>query len=173
VLKTAAVVVAFLSLMLLPTISRAQLLPSGNVYVGVSYGDTVDVVNRYTVRGWNASVEEIPLPRFSYLGVVLDGSGFYRKGLQQYNALLGPRVSKNFGKWRVFAQVMGGAQRTTSGGMTHYPVVEDGGVGVDHKFHLLFMKNFSWRAQFDYDRSRLLTATQNDFRGSTGLVWRF
>jgi hypothetical protein len=173
VFKTAAVVVAFLSVMMVPTISRAQLIPSGNVYVGVSYADSVDIVNRYTLRGWNASFEDIPLPRFSYFGVVLDGSGFYRKGVQQYDLVLGPRVSKNFGKWRLFAQVMGGAQRTTSGGITHYPVLEDGGVGADRKFHFLFLKNFSWRLQFDYTRSRLLSATQNDFRGSTGLVWRF
>jgi hypothetical protein len=173
VLKTAAVVLGFLSLMLFPTISRAQLLPNGNVYVGGAYADSVDVVNRYTFRGWNASVEAIPFARRSYLGITLDTSGFYRKGVQQYNFLLGPRISKNFGKWRVFAQVMGGVQRTTSGGMTNYPVAEDGGMGADHKFKFLFLKNAAWRLQFDYTRTRLYSATQNDFRGSTGLVWRF
>ena len=34
--KTAAVVLAFLSFMLFATTSRAQLLPSGNVYVGAA-----------------------------------------------------------------------------------------------------------------------------------------
>ena len=46
--KTVAVVLAFLSLMLFPTASKAQLLPSGNVYAGVAYADSVDVVNRLT-----------------------------------------------------------------------------------------------------------------------------
>ena len=62
VLKTAAVVLAFLSLMVFTPASRAQdrLIPTGNVYVGAAYADSVDVVNRYTFRGWNASVEVIP-----------------------------------------------------------------------------------------------------------------
>jgi hypothetical protein len=173
--KIAAVVLAFLSLMLFTTPSRAQLLPSGNVYVGAAYGDNVDIVlpNRYTFRGWNASAEAFPLKRFSYLGVVLDTSGFYRLGVQQYNFLLGPRISMHYGKWRPFVHLMGGVQRNASGGITHWPIEEDGGVGVDRKFQLLFLKNFSWRLQFDYSRTHLLAATQNDFRGSAGLVWRF
>ena len=171
--KIAAVVLAFLSLMLLATPSRAQLLPSGNVYVGVAYGDSVDVINRYTFRGWNASVEDFPFARYSHLSVVLDGSGFYRQGVQQYEVLIGPRLSFNYGKWRPFVHVMVGAQRTTSDAITHYPIAEDVGGGVDRKFQFLFMKHFAWRLQFDYMHTHLLSATQNDIRGSTGLVWRF
>ena len=177
--KTAAVVLAFLSLMLFPTLSSAQheaiarLIPSGNVYVGASYADNVDIVNRLTFRGWNASVEAFPFHRRSYLGVVLDTSGFYRTGVQQYNFLLGPRLSKNYGKWRPFVQLMAGVERNTSASVTHWPIAEDLGGGVDRKFQLLFMKSFSWRLQFDYTRTHLLSATQNDFRGSAGLVWRF
>jgi hypothetical protein len=181
--KTAAVVLAFLSLTLFTTVSKAQqqggdrggggLIPSGNVYVGAAYGDNVDVINRYTFRGWNASAEAFPFRRLSYLGVVLDGSGFYRLGVQQYNFLLGPRISKQYGKWRPFVQLMGGVQRNDSSGIIHWPIAEDLGGGVDRKFQLLFMKNFSWRLQFDYTRTHLLSATQNDFRGSAGLVWRF
>jgi hypothetical protein len=171
--KTAAVVLAFLSLMLFTTLSRAQLLPSGNVYVGAAYADSVDVVNRYTFRGWNASAEDLPFRRFTHLGIVLDGSGFYRSGVQQYNLVLGPRFSLTYGKWRPFVQVMVGAQRSTSGDMTHYIGAGDAGGGVDRKFQFLFLKNFSWRLQFDYVRTHLFSATQNDYRGSTGLVWRF
>jgi hypothetical protein len=171
--KTAAVVLGFLSLTLFATTSRAQLIPSGNVYVGVSESDSVDVVNRYTFRGWNASAEALPFPRFSFLGAVIDGSGFYRKGVQQYDLFFGPRISHTYGKWRPFVQVMGGVQRNTSNGSTHYPIAEDFGGGVDRKFHFLFLKNFSWRLQFDYVHTHLLSANQNDFRGSTGLVWRF
>jgi hypothetical protein len=177
--KTAAVVLAFLCLMLFPTASRAQLLPSGNVYVGVAYADSVDVVNRLTFRGLTASAEDLPFKRRPYLGVVLDMSAFFRKGvagsgtIQEYNALLGPRISKNYGKWRPFAQVMGGIQRSESGGMTHNIGAADLGAGVDRKFQFLFMKSFSWRLQFDYTRTHIFSATQNDFRGSAGLVWRF
>ena len=173
--KTAAVVLAFLSLMVFSTASSAQdrLIPSGNVYVGASYADSVDVINRYTFRGWNASWEEFPLRSHAWFGAVLDTSGFYRKGVQQYDVLIGPRLSMQYGKWRPFVQVMGGLQRSTSGGIAKYPIAEDVGGGVDRKFQFLFMKHFSWRLQFDYTRTHLLSATQNDFRGSTGLVWRF
>jgi hypothetical protein len=171
--KTAAVVLSFLSLMMFTTLSRAQLLPSGNVYVGAAYADSVDVVNRYTFRGFNVSAEDLPFRRFSNVGVVLDGSGFFRSGVQQYNLLLGPRLSFTYGKWRPFVQIMGGAQRSASGGMTHTVGAEDAGGGVDRKFQFLFLKNFSWRLQFDYTRTHLFSATQNDFRGSAGLVWRF
>jgi hypothetical protein len=175
VFKTAAVVLAFLTVALLATSSKAQLLPSGNVYVGVAYGDSVDVIpyNRYTFRGWNASFEDFPFTRHTHIGVVLDGSGFYRRGIQQYNLFLGPRLSFNYGKWRPFVHIMGGAQRMTSDGVTHYPIAEDAGGGVDRKFQFLFLHHFAWRLQFDYMHTHLLSATQNDFRGSTGLVWRF
>jgi hypothetical protein len=162
--------VAFLSLMLVASASRAQLIPNGNAYAGVAYGDSVDVVNRSTARGWNASVEDLPLPRFTHLGLVLDGSGLYWLGVQQYNIFFGPRLSFNYGKWRPFVHVMGGIQRATSDSVSHYPVAEDVGGGADYK---LPFKNFSWRLQFDYTHTQLLHATQNEIRGSTGLVWRF
>lgn len=171
--KTAAVVLAFLSLVLVATQSRAQLLPGGNVYVGAAYADSVDVINRYTFRGWEANAEDLAFPRHSYLGIVLDGNGLYRKGVQQYTVLLGPRVSINYGKWRPFFQVLGGAQRTASGGEAHFPLAEDIGGGVDRKFQFLFLKHFAWRVEFDYMHTRLLHASQDDYRGSTGLVWRF
>ena len=168
--KTVAVVLALLSLMLFPTASKAQLLPSGNVYAGVAYASSVDVVNRLTFRGWDGSVEMFPFHRFAYVGIVLDGSGVYRTGVQQYNIVLGPRVSRTYGNWRVFAHATAGIQETKSSGASFHPVIEDFGGGGDRK---LPFKNFSWRLQFDYVHSHLLSATQNDFRGSTGIVWRF
>ena len=168
--KTAVVLLAFLSVMLLPTASKAQLIPSGNIYAGVAYADSVDVVNRLTFRGWDGSVEVFPLRHLTYVGIVLDASGIYRTGVQQYNAVLGPRVSMNFGKWRPFAQAMGGIQYTKSSGASFHPVAIDIGAGVDRK---LPFKNFSWRLQFDYVHTHLLSANQNEYRGSTGIVWRF
>lgn len=175
-LKTAAVVLAFLCLTLFPTASRAQLIQSGNVYAGVAYADSVDVVNRLAFRGFEASVEVKPFRRFTFLGVVLDGSGVFTRGvansgtIQQYNLVIGPRASKNYGKWRLFAHAMGGYQQTDSGGEIFHPVIVDGGGGADRR---LPFKHFSWRFQFDYVHSHLLSATQNDYRGSTGIVWRF
>jgi hypothetical protein len=168
--KTAAVVLAFLSLMLFSATSKAQLLPSGNVYAGVGYADNVDVVNRLTFRGWEGSAEAFPFKKYRFLGIVLDGSGFYRKGVTQYDLVLGPRISKTYGKWRVFAHAMGGYQETKSSGDSFHAILEDFGGGADRK---LPFKNFSWRLQFDYIHSHELSANQNDYRGTTGAVWRF
>jgi len=168
--KTAAVVLAFMAFALFPAVSRAQLIPSGNLYAGVAYADSVDVINRLTFKGWDASAEAFPFKRFGFLGITLDGSGVYRRGVQQYNLVLGPRVSHNYGKWRLFAHAMGGIQQLTSSGQTFHAVAVDGGAGVDRK---LPFRNFSWRFQFDYVRTHMLSATQNEYRGSTGIVWRF
>jgi hypothetical protein len=174
--KTAAVVLAFLTVMLFVIPSSAQLLPNGNVYAGVSYGQFENAgVNKQSYHGWNASAEAIPFARFSHLGVVLDASGFYRKGLNgglitQYNFLLGPRLSVTMGKWRPFVHAMGGLQRVTSSGYTYNPIAIDVGGGVDYK---IFFKNFSWRVQGDYVRSRYAGANNNAYRASTGIVWRF
>ena len=176
--KTAALVLVLLSLMFIPTTSRAQLIPSGNVYAGIAYADSVDVIptNRYTFRGFDGSAEAFPFHRMTYLGIVLDGSGIYTKGaadsgtVQQYNAVLGPRISRNYGKWRPFIHGMGGLQQTRSGGNTYHSVAIDIGGGVDRK---LPFKNFSWRLQFDYVHTHILSDNQNEYRGSTGIVWRF
>ncbi len=175
-LKTVAVVLAFLTLMLVSANSKAQLIPSGNLYAGAAYASSEDVVNRLAFRGWDGSVEAFPFHHAAYVGIVLDGSGLYTKGaansgtIQQYNLVLGPRVSMNYGKWRPFAHVMGGIQQTKSGGNNYHPAALDFGGGVDRK---LTFKNFSWRLQFDYVHTHLLSQSQNEYRGSTGIVWRF
>ncbi len=172
--KTAAVVLAFLGMLLFSIPSSAQfngLLPSGNVYAGVSYGQLTNVVNKQSYKGWNASFEDMPFVRFQHLGLVIDASGFYRKGgVTQYNLLGGPRISTNMGKWRPFVQAMAGIRRLNSSGFTYSPLVIDVGAGLDYK---LFFKNFSWRVQGDYMHTHYASATQNDYRASTGIVWRF
>ena len=171
--KTAAVVLAFLSFMLFATTSRAQLLPSGNVYVGAAYGDSVDVVNRYTFRGWNASLEDFPFSRFPILEWYWMAAAFTGSECSSTTSFWDPGFLLITESGDRSCTCMGGAQRMTSDGTSHYPIAEDAGGGVDRKFQFLFMKHFSWRLQFDYMRTHLLSATQNDIRGSAGLVWRF
>lgn len=173
--KTAAAVLAFVCLMLFAIPMSAQLLPNGNVYGGVSYGQFTEAgVNKQSYRGWNASAEAFPTPRFPHLGVVLDASGFYRSNaagkITQYNFLAGPRFSGNFGRWRPFVHALGGIQFVNSSGITYNPVAIDVGAGVDYKLHF---RNFSWRVQGDGIRTRYVSATQYDYRVSTGIVWRF
>ena len=171
--KTAATVLAFVVLILFSIPMSAQfggLLPSGNVYAGVSYGQLTDVINKQSYRGWNASVEALPLTRFPHIGLVADGSGLYRSGVTQYNIFGGLRVSASLGKWRPFVHAMGGIRHINSNNFVYSPTTLDIGGGADYK---LFFKNFSWRLQGDYMHSRYASAYQDDYRASTGIVWRF
>jgi hypothetical protein len=146
------------------------LLPSGNVYGGVSYAQLTNVTVQQSYRGWNASFEALPFVRFSHLGLVIDGSGFYRRGETQYNAVGGPRLSANIGRLRPFVHGMAGIRHLNSSGQVYQPLLIDIGGGADYK---LWFKNFSWRFQGDFMRSKYASAIQNDYRASTGIVWRF
>ncbi len=168
--KTARAVLAFLALTLFSLPMAAQILARGNVYGGVSYGQFTEVVNRASYRGWEGSAEILPINRFSHLGFVLDGSGYYRSGISQYNFLGGARLSSTYGKWRPFIHGMGGIARINSSGVYYQPVIIDVGGGADYK---IFFKNFSWRLQGDLIHSHYGNATQYDARVSTGIVWRF
>jgi len=172
--KTAAAVLAFFGLTLLSIPMSAQLLPNGNLYGGVSYGKFTDVINKQSYRGWNGSGEAFPFARFPHLGIVIGASGFYRSNesgkITQYNFLGGPRLSQNYGRWRPFVHAMAGLQLVNSSGVTYSPIAIDVGGGADYKLHF---KNFSWRVQGDGIRTRYATATQYDYRASTGIVWRF
>ena len=172
--KTPAALLAFAGWFLCSIPMSAQfngLLPSGNVYAGVSYGQLSNVVIKQSYRGWNASYEALPFSRYPHVGLVGDVSGFYRSGgLVQYNFVGGPRLSTNFGKWRPFVHAMAGVRHLNSGGFVYNPLEIDVGGGIDYK---LFFKNFSWRFQGDYMHTHYLSATQNDYRASTGIVWRF
>jgi hypothetical protein len=172
--KIAAAVLAFVGVTLFAIPMSAQLLPTGNVYAGVSYGQFTNVINKESYRGWNASAEAFPTPRFPHLGAVIDASGFYRSDsagkITQYNFLAGPRFSANFGRWRPFVHAMAGIQMVNSSGITYQPLAVDVGGGVDYKLHF---KNFSWRVQGDGIRTHYSSATQFDYRASTGIVWRF
>jgi hypothetical protein len=174
--KTAASVLAFVGFILFSIPMAAQfngLLPNGNVYAGVSYGQLTDVINKQSYRGFDASVEALPFTRIPRLGIVLDGGGYYRRAtspVTQYLFLAGPRISFSYGKWRPFVQAMGGIRHVNSVGFIYNPVAIDVGGGADYK---LGFKNFSWRFQGDYVYSHYGTAYQNDYRASTGPVWRF
>jgi len=172
--KTAAAVLTFVGLTLFSLPMSAQLLPRGNVYGGVSYGRFTEVVNTQSYRGWNGSAEALPFSRFPHIGFVLDASGFYRSNasgkVTQYNFLGGSRLLTNFGRCSPFVHAMGGIQHVNSSGILYNPIAIDVGGGADYK---LFFKNFSWRIQGDGIRTRYATATQYDYRASTGIVWRF
>ncbi len=168
--RLAAAVLAFVAFLLFSIPMSAQLLPSGNVYAGVSYGSLTNVVVRQSYRGWNGSVEDFVFSNHPHLGFVIDGSGFYRTNINLYNVLGGARLSTNYGKWRPFVDAMAGLRHNNSAGFVTNQYLVDLGGGADYK---LSIRNFSWRVQGDYMFSHYLSANQNDFRASTGIVWRF
>jgi hypothetical protein len=146
------------------------LLPNGNLYAGVSYAQLTDVINQQSYRGFNGSFEALPFTRFPRIGLVVDGSGFFRSGVKQYNIVGGPRISMTIDKWRPFVHAMAGIRHVDSNTLIYNPFVIDFGGGVDYK---LPFRNFSWRLQGDYMHSHYASANQNDYRASTGIVWRF
>jgi hypothetical protein len=170
--KLAASVLALVCWVMFAIPMSAQLLPHGNVYAGGSYGRTEFVIptNQYHLKGFEAAGEFMPFTRVRHLGLVIDGSGIYGRGITQYTFVGGPRLFVTYGKLRPFVHGMAGLQMIQSAGNTYNPLAIDVGGGLDYK---LFFKKFSWRFQGDYVRTRYLSAQQSDYRGSTGLVWRF
>ena len=182
-MKKTGFVVLFL--ILFATLAGAQI-PSGNVFFGYSYYSTdLSSINRVNTNGWEASVEGKIIP---FLGMVADFDGHYGSqsfgtvcavgGICTFNAsftennyLFGPRVSVSVAKLRPFAEVLVGAAHVNvnNGFGSDTSFADAIGGGVDYKFfHLL-----AWRLQGDYVGTRLLGATQNNVRISTGIVVRF
>jgi len=150
--------------------SHAQIIARGNLYVGGAWGRSDLILDQDDFKGWNASVEAIPFTRFSFAGLVFDASGLYRPGITQYNLLGGPRLSFTYGNLRPFVHVLGGIQRLRSDVTDYRPTAIDFGGGLDYK---IFLRNLSWRVQADYMHTRIISASQNHIRVSTGLVFRF
>lgn len=174
--KIAALALALVCSALFAIPMSAQLIPHGNAYAGGSYGRTELVVpeNIYHLKGFEAAGEIMPFARVAHhLSFVLDGSGIYGHGIKQYTFVGGPRLFVTYGKFRPFVHGMAGLQMIQSSGNTYNPLAIDVGGGLDYKLSFLFFKKFSWRFQGDYVRTRYLSAQQSDFRGSTGIVWRF
>ena len=172
--KTALAVLMFFCMAAFSVPMSAQLIPHGNVFAGVSYGQLTEVVNQQSYRGLEGTGEAFPFTRFAHLSLVLDASAYFRHDefarVTEYNAMGGFRWSYTHGKFRPFAEILGGVQRISSSGLVYSHAVEGAGGGLDYKIPF---KNFSWRFQGDYIRSNYASATQNDYRASTGLVWRF
>ena len=171
--KSAAAVLAIAGFLLFSIPMSAQfggLLPNGNVFAGVSYGQLSNATNQQSYRGFEGSAEDLLFSRIPHLGVVVDASGYFRSGQKQYNFVGGLRFSSDIGKWRPFVHGMAGIRHVDSGIFVYNPILIDVGGGADYK---LPFKNFSWRLQADYLHTHYLSATQNDYRASTGIVWRF
>jgi opacity protein-like surface antigen len=142
-------------------------------------------------NGWEASVEGKFLP---WIGIVADFSTRYASkdfnvvctapgspacppSPQTVNAkisnyLIGPRVSVSIGRVTPFAHALFGAGHISDSGAasnsdTSFATAIGG--GLDYKL----IKGIAWRVQGDELHTRFFNSTQDHFRFSTGIVFRF
>ena len=184
-------VISFI-VILFAAIASAQVPTSGNIFVGYSFysasPSTLDLgdVGRANLNGWNASLEGKVLP---WVGIVADFSGHY--GSQSYLApngaggamtvnvtghetdvMFGPRLSFPAGKFRPFGEAMFGIGHINDGqgiSTSDTSLVTAVGGGLDYKV----IRILALRAEADYVQTRFFSATQDNFRLSTGIVFRF
>jgi opacity protein-like surface antigen len=169
----------------------AGFIPKGgNAFFGYSYSNG-KVVNGGAIgvkmNGWEGTLEGKFLPWVSgvadfdwhYGGAdtfCLTGNcptvRFHETG-SRHSILFGARASTTFGKYRPFGEVLLGFAHQTDAGPTSstsdmafaYAV----GGGMDYKL----LDTVAWRVQADLMHTKLFHADQNDFRVSTGILFRF
>lgn len=169
-------------------LAAAQIPTAGNVFVGYSFQNTSAsalnlISSRANLQGWEASLEGKLVP---FLGVVADFSGHYGSesfpeatpggpasvnvSAHEEEVLFGPRVSISVGKFRPFAEAEVGVGHVNTNGFgsdTSFATAIGG--GLDYRI----IRPIAWRLQGDYVYTRFFSTTQNDFRLSTGIVFRF
>jgi hypothetical protein len=155
--------------------------------------DTGSIVfsNPANLNGWNGSLEGKVLP---FVGIVADLSGYYgspgftatcgliigcvpttgHANATVYNVLFGPRLSVSVGKLRPFAHALVGVAHVNQSARSIFSnsatsFADAIGGGIDYRLIPLV----AWRVQADFLQTRFFSATQDNFRFSTGLVLRF
>jgi hypothetical protein len=161
--------------------AMAQEHPKAEIFGGYSFvrvnpGQGVSGEN--FPGGWHASIAGNVN---NWFGIAGDFSGHYKEiagvSTNVHTFLFGPRISyRNNEKVTPFAHVLFGAARGSGAGTSENAFAMAFGGGVDAKIN----DRFAFRvAQFDYVLTRFdgptsgTTANQNNFRFSTGIVFRF
>lgn len=181
--------------LVLSSIAGAQLPLQGNVFFGYSYVHGETFSNSTSVQatggginmqGWEGSGEGKILP---WLGAVIDFDWHYggrdttscsnipcqafRLNASRNTVLFGPRASVSYGKLRPFGDFLFGIARQsdTGGGISNSDLTFSYalGGGVDYTL----TKAVALRGQGHVVHSSFFGRGQNDFRLSTGLVFRF
>jgi hypothetical protein len=173
-------------------IGWGQIPSSGNVFLGYSYAQGAAfsglTSNGINMNGWEASAEGKFLP---WIGVVADFDWHYgghdsvgctgtgcipRKftlNASRHSVLFGPRASVSLGRYAPFAEFLLGFthQTETGGGVSNSDTTFSTafGGGLDYKL----VKGVAWRVEADSVHSQLFHSGRNDFRISTGIVFRF
>ena len=198
-----AAALGIVSFFLLGAVANAQFVPSGNISLGYSYVRADLSTSRplspsfsnSNFNGWDGSLEFKLIP---WLGGVADFGGTYGTprvtpaceaipsppcgpfdATTHVNTFLfGPRVSLPISRFTPFAHVLLGAGHISSSGTipgggnfstsdTVFTMAV--GAGLDYKL----VKGLAWRFQGDDLHTRFFNSTQNNFRLTTGIVFRF
>jgi opacity protein-like surface antigen len=178
--------------------AHAQIPTSGNIFFGYSYsgGDVFvhgvpevqSTSHSASFNGWEGSLEEKLLP---WIGIVGDVGGTYGShnirvcsfvlppcrtvnlSANRYTFLVGPRVSIPIGKFTPFAHVLVGAGHVSDNGSglsnSDTSLATAVGGGLDYRL----IKGVAWRVQGDEVHTRFFGSTQDHFRFSTGIDFRF
>lgn len=173
------------------TLAFAQIPTSGNIFVGYSFersnwSGLTGNSSGTNLNGWEASLEGKVFP---HLGIVTDfGSHYGSESFtaltpngpingsvtgHQWEVLFGPRVSVSVGKLTPFAEAMFGVAHIHNGGdffdTGNTTFAEALGGGVDYRL----IRILAVRVEGDYLHTHFFSTTQNNFRLSTGIVFRF
>jgi opacity protein-like surface antigen len=174
------------AVLLLASLASAQVPTSGNVFFGYSYYNAdLSSLGRSNLNGWTGSLEGKIFP---HVGLVADFSQTFGSenvtilcpgincpiteniSAHEFNILFGPRVSFSVGKWRPFAEALFGAghvSTNSAGSNTSFATALGG--GIDYRI----FRPIALRFEGDYLQTRVFSATQNNVRLSTGIVFRF
>jgi len=172
------------------TLASAQIPTSGNIFVGYSFerSDWSGLTGNSSgtnLNGWEASLEGKVFP---HLGIVTDFGSHYGSETftalttngpfnasvsgHQWELLFGPRVSVSVGKFTPFAEAMFGVAHIHNGDFfdtSNTSFAEALGGGIDYRL----VRLLALRVEADYIHTHLFSTTQNNFRLSTGIVFRF
>lgn len=168
----------------LANVSFAQTtmdVPKGEIFGGYQYTriNPGNGVSGDNFNGWEGAAQ---YNWNHYFGVKADFSGAYKSvlgvSLRQHTYLFGPVLSARSDKTTLFAHALfGGARASVDSGSTGFfgnssesAFAMALGGGLDYNLN----RNFAVRVgQFDYLPTRFGGETQNNFRYSTGIVFRF
>jgi opacity protein-like surface antigen len=187
------------ALSLLCIASQAQIPTGGNVFFGYSYSRGNAFTSNFgtnptpanasvNMNGWEASLEGKYLP---WIGVVADFDWHYggrdittgcplpcsiqrfRLNASRHEIMFGPRASVSIGRYTPFAQFLIGLahQRDSSTGISNSDTTFASAIGGGLDYKLI--KGVAARVQVDSIRTHFFEGTQNIFRLSTGLLFRF
>jgi opacity protein-like surface antigen len=152
--------------------AAAQDTPASELFAGYSYA-RVDAspADDLNLHGWNASLSGNVNRWF---GIVGDFAGHYARpsgvSVRNYLFLFGPRITARSENATPFVHALFGFARASALGTTERAFAMALGGGVDFNVH----QNVAIRAiQADYVLTRFASDSQNNFRLSFGVVFKF